>query len=99
MLSTVVEPMTCAASCNASADGNASHICQAASVASTLALTCHRKPERGTSGGWRQSGAVPDCVKTPAEELALFPATTRLQELCLVLSRETLPARPPCAPA
>src|SRR5262249_5408951 len=24
----------------------------------TLALTCCRKPQRGTSGGWRQSGAV-----------------------------------------
>jgi len=23
----------------------------------TLRFTCHRKPERGTSGGWRRSGA------------------------------------------
>jgi len=34
-------------------------------VRATLALTCRWKPERRRSGGWRQSGAVPDCVKTP----------------------------------
>src|SRR5215468_288657 len=32
--------------------------CQAFLGARTLALTCCRKPQRGTSVGWRQSGAV-----------------------------------------
>src|SRR5215510_2634157 len=47
-------------------------------VRRTLALTCCRKPQRGRSGRWRQSGAVPDCVKTLADGLFLLHATVRL---------------------
>src|SRR5262249_21257460 len=35
---------------------------QASLGARTLALTCCRKRTRGTSGRWRQAGAVRDCV-------------------------------------
>jgi len=39
----------------------------------TLGFTCCRKPERGTSGGWRQSGASPGWAPELARACALGP--------------------------
>src|SRR5262245_25785436 len=40
-------------------------------------LVLSRAWKRKRSGRWKASAAVPDCVKTPTEELTLFPALTR----------------------